>query len=36
MQPARLAGGSACGAARGLPAEAPAAARSLEQPRGGV
>jgi YycE-like protein len=36
MQPARLAGGSACGEARGLPAEAPAAARGPEQPRAGV
>jgi len=36
MQPARLPGGSACGATRGLPAEAPAAARRLEQPRAGV
>ena len=35
MQPARLAGGSACGAARGLPAEAPAAARSWSSPGAG-
>src|ERR1700759_3268689 len=34
MQPARLAGGCACGAARGLPAEVPAAARRLEQAGG--